>query len=86
MATFGLVQSFDIDGGALDALSQAEAFTLGVEWGRAWELSQWPAPFTLCVHTQNAFRISAMLVNRGRQVTFGPNVAGFVDLAVVGLQ
>lgn len=82
---FGLAQAFDIDDGSLSSLSQEEIFTLGVEWGRAWELAKAPSSFAISVHAANETRISAMLVNQGRRFDCGPATGRFIEFSVAGL-
>jgi hypothetical protein len=83
--TFGLVQSFDIDGQIL-GLTGEEAFTLGVEWGRAWELAKLPDPFALTIHAKNADRIAGMLTEQGRRFARPPKRVGdYVEVSVSGL-
>lgn len=82
---FGLVQSFDIDDGSLDGETRQQAFTLGVEWGRAWELARQPRPFTLSIHAENSARILAMLAQQGRRAKACPATNGWVSVSVAGL-
>lgn len=83
--TFGLVQPFGIDG-KLSSLTAEEAFTLGVEWGRAWELAKQPAPFALTVHARNADRISGMLSEQGRRFARpSKRVGDYTEVSVAGL-
>jgi hypothetical protein len=78
-------QSFDIDGGALAGQSVAEAFTLGVEWGIAWEKARAPGPSTMSIHESNADRITGMLASQGREFSAGPASSGRIDISIAGL-
>lgn len=82
--TFGLVQPFGIDG-RLSGLTTEETFTLGVEWGRAWEMAKLPAPFTLTIHAKNTDRVTGMLTEQGRQSRTSRPSGGFVEISVAGL-
>lgn len=63
---FALVQSFGVDG-ELAAMGREECFSLGVEWGIAWQLAKGAVPFSLMVHGENSDRIGAMLETQGRK-------------------
>jgi hypothetical protein len=81
--TFSEVQTFDVDG-KLTALSREECFTLGVEWGIAWQLALGPAAFSIQVHAGNVDRISALLNDRGR--TFSVSTSpDWISFSVSGL-
>lgn len=82
---FGLVQSFCVDDGSLDRETRQQAFTIGVEWGRAWELAKRPGPFTLTIHAENSERILAMLAHQGRQAKTAPATGGWMSVSVAGL-
>jgi hypothetical protein len=84
-STFGLVQSFDVDGGALAGHTLAEAFTLGVEWGIAWEKAKAAGPSKFSIHAENADRIGAMLADQARRFSVGPASSGFVEVSIAGL-
>ncbi len=61
------------------------AFTLGVEWGRAWEASRSAAAWSLQVHAENVDRIVAMLTGQGRRVSVTMNGSDWATIAVAGL-
>lgn len=80
---FGLAHDFGVDG-KLGASSREEAFTLGVEWGSAWEAAKVPGAWSKQVHAENADRIAAMLAQQGRRFTVAVS-GGWATIAVVGL-
>jgi len=68
MHKFNLIESFEIDGGAISGLTQEACFVLGVEWGKFFEKIKLGFPFDMIVHADNADRLVSLAEKRGRFV------------------
>ena len=84
-SSFGRIHSSDIQGAALIGLSEAEVFTLGVEWGIVWGRLKSAAPFVEAVHMRNEGRIASALMAQGRRFSTSLGPVGFVTFSVRGL-
>ena len=70
MAKFGLVESFGIDDGQLDACSQAEAFVLGYEFCQmCHSLNVFDSGNGQLMHVANVDRVTAAAKKRGQVVS-----------------
>jgi hypothetical protein len=65
MATFNIMEPFDIDRGELDGLRPQECFVLGVEWQMIAMLADKGKEFKKLMHPKNQARIEALLNRRG---------------------
>lgn len=73
MADYRLVESFDIDDGSLDALSNKHCFALGVEWAMVRSRILAGELFTEVCRTTNVERIVALAERHGRYVEHHPS-------------
>ena len=70
--------------GQLHTMSREECFSLGVEWGMAWQLAKGSAAFAVTVHGENKDRIVAMLETQQRKVSI-EETGDWATVTVAGL-
>jgi len=77
--------TFEIDGDSLDALSTAEAFVHGAEWGIVWQKAQSPEGMNIRIQASNLGRVERMLTKLRRTYVVRHVAGGYAELAVMGL-
>ncbi len=68
MSEYQLVESFNVDDGSLNGLTNDHCFCLRVEWAKFHDRIMAGEQFTELCHTANAQRLSAMAERHGRFV------------------
>ena len=81
---FGLVEPFETENGALDCVSAAYAFALGVEWEMFRQRLNSGKPFTTLCLPPNTKRLVRMCERHRRFVEERPNLSPGWDEIYVG--
>lgn len=86
MAKFGLVRSFQIDGGQLDGLSPQMVFVLGYELADFDRKMKTKKPFRMTIHAENFQRCQEWVIENRRSlrsIWSSEDISeGWVDLQV----
>ena len=69
MADFGLIKSFDIDDGQLDAYEKSQCFVLGYELAKIDAMLEQPGAIEQPFQRQNIERVEKSLFDSGRDGT-----------------
>ena len=82
MSEYRLVESFDIDDGSLDGLTNNECFALGVEWAMVRARVLAGETFTRLCLAPNSERLSALAERHGRFVEHHPHSEGWSQIFI----
>jgi hypothetical protein len=81
-AEWAVVEPFDIDDGSLENVSQAECFSMGVEWQLFRSRLASGKPFTDIFLANNAGRLTKLAERQQRFVEARPASDGWVSITV----
>lgn len=84
MATWNLVESFEVDNGSLEGLRGEKCFVLGAEWERFHRKLRKNVPFVEMVHSENAARLSRLAERQRRFVEHSDCGNGWAKIVVGG--